>query len=72
VAHACNLSYSGARDQEDCASKPAQANSSKAHPYVEKKKNHRKRAGGVAQGVGPVFKPQYCKKKKKKKKKPQI
>jgi hypothetical protein len=25
----------------------------------------RKRAAGVAQGVGPEFKPQYCKKKKK-------
>jgi hypothetical protein len=25
-----------------------------------------KRAGRVAQGVGPEFKPQYCKKKKKK------
>jgi hypothetical protein len=24
-----------------------------------------KRTGGVAQGVGPEFKPQYCKKKKK-------
>jgi hypothetical protein len=24
-----------------------------------------KRAGGMAQGVGPEFKPQYCKKKKK-------
>jgi hypothetical protein len=24
-----------------------------------------KRAGGVAQGVGPEFKPQYCKKRKK-------
>jgi hypothetical protein len=23
-----------------------------------------KRAGGVAQGLGPEFKPQYCKKKK--------
>jgi hypothetical protein len=23
-------------------------------------------AGGVAEGVGPEFKPQYCKKKKKK------
>jgi hypothetical protein len=31
-----------------------------------KKKN---RAGGVAQGEGPEFKPQYCKKKKKKEKK---
>jgi hypothetical protein len=28
-----------------------------------------KRAGGVAQGVGPEFRPQYCKKKKKKKEK---
>jgi single-stranded DNA-specific DHH superfamily exonuclease len=27
-----------------------------------------KRAGGVAQGEGPEFKPQYCKKKKKKRK----
>jgi hypothetical protein len=26
-----------------------------------------KRAGGVAQGEAPEFKPQYCKKKKKKK-----
>jgi hypothetical protein len=27
VAHACNPSYSGGRDQEDCSSKPACANS---------------------------------------------
>jgi hypothetical protein len=33
-------------------------------PYL-KKKHHKKRAGGVAQGVGPEFKPQYCIKKKK-------
>jgi hypothetical protein len=25
VAHACNPSYSGGRDQEDCGSKPARA-----------------------------------------------
>jgi hypothetical protein len=31
-----------------------------------KKTHHKERAGGVAQGVGPEFKPQYCKKKKKK------
>jgi hypothetical protein len=31
----------------------------------KKKKNHKKkRADGVAQGVGPEFKSQYCKKKK--------
>jgi hypothetical protein len=28
VAHTCNLSYSGSRDQEDHGSKPAWANSS--------------------------------------------
>jgi hypothetical protein len=28
VAHACNPSYSGGRDQENCSSKPAQANGS--------------------------------------------
>jgi hypothetical protein len=33
-------------------------------PSLEKK-TPRKRAGGVAQGVGPEFKPQYQKKKKK-------
>jgi hypothetical protein len=27
VTHACNPSYSGARDQEDCGSNPVQANS---------------------------------------------
>jgi hypothetical protein len=27
VAHTCNPSYSVSRDQEDCGSKPAQANS---------------------------------------------
>jgi hypothetical protein len=32
-------------------------------PYL--KKPFTNRAGGVAQGVGPEFKPQYCKKKKK-------
>jgi hypothetical protein len=34
-------------------------------PYLEKT-HHKKRTGRVAQGVGPEFKPQYCKKKKKK------
>jgi hypothetical protein len=28
VAHACNPSYSGGRDQEDCGLRPAQENSS--------------------------------------------
>jgi hypothetical protein len=70
VAYAYNPSYSGSRDQEDRGLKPARANSSmrpiskKAITYTQKKG-----AGGVAQGVGPEFKPQYYKKKKKKKKK---
>jgi hypothetical protein len=33
-----------------------------------KKTHHKKRAGGVAQGIDPEFKHQYYKKKKKKKK----
>jgi hypothetical protein len=45
--------------------KPAQGNSSRDPIYEEPFK---KRAGGVAQGVGPKFKPQYYKKKKKGKK----
>jgi hypothetical protein len=53
-------------DQEDCGSKPAQANSSR--DPISKNTQHKNRAGGVAQGEGPEFKPQYCKKKKKKKK----
>jgi hypothetical protein len=57
VAHSCNPSYSGGRDQDDHSSKSAQANSSWSpisKKYLSKKK---KRAGGMAQGVGPVFKP---------------
>jgi hypothetical protein len=35
VAHACNPNYSESRDQEDCSSKLAQADSS-VRPYLEK------------------------------------
>jgi hypothetical protein len=59
VAHTCNPSYSGGRDQEDLSLKPVKANSSE-RPYLEKTL-HKNRAGGVAQGVGPEFKPQYHK-----------
>jgi hypothetical protein len=52
VAHACDPSYSRGRDQEDLSSKPGWANSSQKIPL-------QRRAGGVAQGVGPEFKPQY-------------
>jgi hypothetical protein len=54
VAHACNPSYSGGRDQKDRGLKPAQANRS-LDPIL--KNPSEKRAGGVAQGVGPEFKP---------------
>jgi hypothetical protein len=66
MAHACNPSYSGGRSQEDHGLKPAQVNSSR-DPIS--KIPITKRAGGVAQGEGPEFKPQYQKKKKKKEKK---
>jgi hypothetical protein len=62
VDHACNTGYSGGRDQEDHGSKPVQANSS-TRPYLEKTL-HKNRAGGVAESVGPEFKPQHRKKKK--------
>jgi hypothetical protein len=39
--------------------KPAQANSSR--DPISKIPITKKRAGGVAQGKGPEFKPQYCK-----------
>jgi hypothetical protein len=45
--------------------KPAPANSSRDPISKKKKKNHKKRAGGVAQGVDPEFKPQHQKKKRK-------
>jgi hypothetical protein len=55
-AHAYNPSYSGGRDQEDRSLKPAQANSSR---NLILKNPSQKRAGGLAQGEGPEFKPQY-------------
>jgi hypothetical protein len=55
VAHTYNPSYSGGRDQEDCGLKAAQTNSS-GDPVL--KNPSQNRAVGVAQGVGPGFKPQ--------------
>jgi hypothetical protein len=43
--------------RKDCGSKPAQANSSRDPD--SKKKPSQKRTGGVAQGAGLEFKPQY-------------
>jgi hypothetical protein len=59
MSHTCNPSNSGGKDQEDRSSKPA-------WPYLKKPFTHtHKKAGGVAQSVGPEFKHQYLKKKKK-------
>jgi hypothetical protein len=63
VAHACNPRYSGSSDQEDHSSKPAHANNLQ-NPIL-KKTITKKRASGVAQGIGPELKPQYHKKRKK-------
>jgi hypothetical protein len=61
VAHNCNPSYSGGRDQKDHSLKPAWENS--LRPHLEKTL-HKNRAGGAAQGEGLKFKPQYSKRKK--------
>jgi hypothetical protein len=61
VAHTCNPSYSGGRNQEDLGSKPGWVNNSR-DPIS--KKPSQKRTGGVAQGEGHEFKPQYHTKKK--------
>jgi hypothetical protein len=53
VAHTHNPSYSGGRDQEAHGLKPAPANT------LSRKNPSQKRAGGLAQDVGPEFKPQY-------------
>jgi hypothetical protein len=63
VAYSCNPSYSGSRDQEDHGSRPDRANSPRN--TISKKPSHKKRAGEVAQSVGPEFKPQTCQKKRK-------
>jgi hypothetical protein len=62
MARAYNPSYSGGRDQENQGSKSARANSFQSRDF--EKNPSQKRAGGVAQGIGPEFKPQYHKKKK--------
>jgi hypothetical protein len=60
VAHTCNPSYSGGRNQEDCGSKPAQQI---VHEILSLKTLHKNRTGGVTQGEDPEFKPQLKKKK---------
>jgi hypothetical protein len=64
VAHSCNPSYSGGRDQEDYGLELTWAN---ILSDAVLKNPITKRAGGVAQGEGPEFKTQCCKKRKEKK-----
>jgi hypothetical protein len=54
VTHACNPSYSGGRDQENRGLKPPGEIVSET---LSRKTCHKNRAGGVAQGVSPEFKP---------------
>jgi hypothetical protein len=61
VAHVCNLSYSGGRDQEERSLKPAWANS--LQDPISKNPITKSWADGVAQGEGSEFKPQYRPKK---------
>jgi hypothetical protein len=62
VAHTCNSSYSGDRDLEDRGSKPRTGQT--VRETLSQNIHHRKRAGGVSQGVDPEFNTQYRKKKK--------
>jgi hypothetical protein len=64
VAHTCNPSYSGGRDQEDRSSKPAQENGS-TRPYVENT-HHKNRTVGVAKVKALSSNPSTTKKKKRK------
>jgi hypothetical protein len=68
VAHACNLSYSGGKDQEDHSSKPAQENS----PQDPISKNPITEMGwcfGLNRIPQYLISPPITEKKKKKKKK---
>jgi hypothetical protein len=59
-----NPSYSEGRGHEDYSSKPVLANS--LEDPISRKTHHTNKACGVAQGVGPEFKPKYQKTNKQK------
>jgi hypothetical protein len=58
VAHACSPSYSGGRGGSQFI-----VGKWFARPIPKKKKTSQIRVVGMAQSVGPEFKPQYCKNK---------
>jgi hypothetical protein len=55
VAHACNTSYSGGRDQEDSGSKIAQLAQANSLRDPVSKIAVTERTGRVVQGEGPEF-----------------
>jgi hypothetical protein len=58
VAHACNPSYSGGRDQEDQGSQPAQANSTRNPISKNKTKQKTITKKGLVEWLKvPKFKP---------------
>jgi hypothetical protein len=65
VAQACNPSYSGGRNQKVTVQSQPRQIVCKTISQKKEKKKITERAGGVAQCIGPEFKPQYSKKKKK-------
>jgi hypothetical protein len=68
VAHACNLATQEAEIRKIAVqSQPGQ----RVHQTLSQKKKSpsQKRAGGVARGIGPEFKPQHHKNKTKQNKK---
>jgi hypothetical protein len=63
VAHTYNPCYSGGRDQKDHGSKPSWAI---VQETLSQKNPLQRKAGRVAQGEGPEFKPSTTKRKKQK------
>jgi hypothetical protein len=62
VAHTCILATQEAEIRGiTVQSQPGQT----VHKTLSQKNHHKKRAGGVAQGIGPEIKPQYNKTKQK-------
>jgi hypothetical protein len=67
VAHAHNPSYLGGQRSGGSRFEASPSKQFKRH-YLQKTL-HKKGPGGVAQGVGPEFKPQYHKKREKEREK---
>jgi hypothetical protein len=73
VAHTCDLSYSGGRDQENCGSKPARVNSLQdpiSKKTLHKKKKEKEKKIGLVEWLKvKALSSSPCTKKKKKKEK---